>query len=57
MRTGLTIDLTYAVPSSITTGAGTYTDPYNIQPDIDRLFNDYDFRGFNVTVKLYGWRA
>lgn len=53
-RVSLVSDLTYVVPSLLTTGAGAYADPYDIQIDIDHLFNDYDFRGFNVTVQLAG---
>jgi hypothetical protein len=51
-RIELMSDLVYTIPSPVTTGSGTMTDRYDIQPDIDNLFNNYDFRGHNVTIQL-----
>lgn len=51
-RIELNSDLVYNIPSPITLGSGSFTDRYDIQPDIDHLFADYDFRGYGVKIQL-----
>lgn len=51
-RTPLTAPLTINVPLPGDTGNGTLANPYSIQPAWDMLFQDYDLRGFPVTIQL-----